>query len=115
MFAVRGSGAADPRERSVVPRGDAAQRSEPAGEGWRDRAACLREDPELFFPVGVAGSALRQIECAKDVCRRCPVREQCLRWALDNGQDSGVWGGTSEDERRAMKRRAARQGLRAGS
>jgi len=75
---------------------------------WRDRAACLDEDPELFFPVGNAGPALRQTEKAKAVCRRCEVVETCLGWAMDSGQDAGVWGGLSDDERRALKRRVAR-------
>ena len=75
---------------------------------WRHRAACLDEDPELFFPIGNTGPALLQIEEAKAVCRRCEVMDTCLRWALDSGQDAGVWGGLSEDERRALKRRNAR-------
>jgi WhiB family redox-sensing transcriptional regulator len=75
---------------------------------WRDRSACLDEDPELFFPIGNTGPALLQIEEAKAVCRRCPVMELCAQWAWDTGQDAGVWGGLSEDERRRMKRRAAR-------
>jgi len=79
---------------------------------WRHQAACLTEDPELFFPVGNTGPALVQIAEAKKVCRRCNVREACLQWALDAGQDHGVWGGLSEDERRAMKRRAARMRVR---
>ena len=79
---------------------------------WRHRAECLTEDPELFFPVGTTGPALAQVEEAKKVCRRCEVREECLRWALEAGQDHGVWGGMSEDERRAMKRRASRAWLR---
>jgi WhiB family redox-sensing transcriptional regulator len=79
---------------------------------WRHKAACLNEDPELFFPIGNTGPALAQIEEAKKVCMACEVREQCLRWALENGQDHGVWGGMSEDERRALKRRAARNRLR---
>ncbi|MDJ0342801.1 WhiB family transcriptional regulator [Streptomyces sp. H10-C2] len=73
----------------------------------RDRPACENEDPELFFPIGNTGPALLQIEEAKAVCRRCRLRESCLQEALDSGM-AGVWGGTSEDERRAMKRRAAR-------
>ena len=60
---------------------------------WRHRAACLDEDPELFFPIGNTGPALLQIEEAKAVCRRCPVMETCLQWALESGQDAGVWGG----------------------
>ncbi|HYO19218.1 MAG TPA: WhiB family transcriptional regulator [Dermatophilaceae bacterium] len=74
---------------------------------WRDRAACLGENPELFFPEGNTGSALSQINEAKAVCRRCEVVETCLRWALESGQNSGVWGGLTEDERRALKRRNA--------
>ena len=68
---------------------------------WRHEAACRDEDPELFFPIGNTGPA-------QAVCRRCPVVDDCLRWALETGQDSGVWGGLSEDERRALKRRNAR-------
>ena len=75
---------------------------------WRDRAACIGEDPELFFPDGNTGPALRQAEAAKAVCRRCQVAEICLRWALDSGQDVGVWGGMSEDERRALRSRSTR-------
>ncbi|RIK16783.1 MAG: WhiB family transcriptional regulator [Acidobacteria bacterium] len=75
---------------------------------WRDRAACLDEDPELFFPIGNTGPALQQIEEAKAICRTCPVINECLKFALENGQDAGVWGGLSEDERRALKRRKAR-------
>jgi WhiB family transcriptional regulator, redox-sensing transcriptional regulator len=81
---------------------------------WRHRAACRDEDPELFFPVGTSGPALLQITEAKAVCRRCPVNAECLNWALTSGQDAGVWGGMSEDERRALKRRNARTGARNG-
>lgn len=71
---------------------------------WWHRAACRDEDPELFYPVGTSGPALLQIAEAKTVCRRCPVSVECLNWALASGQDAGVWGGMSEDERRALKR-----------
>jgi WhiB family redox-sensing transcriptional regulator len=76
-------------------------------ENWRDAAACRSVDPDLFFPVGTTGPALLQIHEAKAVCRGCPVRDACLQWALDTGQTIGVWGGTSENERRALKRRMA--------
>jgi WhiB family transcriptional regulator, redox-sensing transcriptional regulator len=79
---------------------------------WRHRAACRDEDPELFYPVGTSGPALLQITEAKAVCRRCPVAAECLAWALTRGEDSGVWGGMSEDERRAVKRRDARTAAR---
>ncbi len=72
---------------------------------WRHQAICRDEDPELFFPVGTTGPALLQVAEAKAVCRRCPVASSCLQWALESGQDAGVWGGMSEDERRALKRR----------
>ncbi|GGO87975.1 WhiB family transcriptional regulator [Wenjunlia tyrosinilytica] len=76
---------------------------------WRHRAACRHEDPDLFFPVGSSGPALLQTERAKEVCRRCPVLAQCLDWAMEAGQDWGVCGGMSEDERRAAHRRACRR------
>ena len=75
---------------------------------WRHSALCRDEDPELFFPIGTTGPAAVQVEQAKVVCRRCTVVEDCLTWALDTGQESGVWGGTSEDERRSLRRRAVR-------
>ena len=80
---------------------------------WRHEAACREVDPELFFPIGNSGPALLQIEEAKQVCRRCSVMDACLRWAIDSGQDAGVWGGMSEDERRALKRRTIRLRARA--
>lgn len=75
---------------------------------WRHEAICRDEDPELFFPVGNSGPALAQIADAKLVCARCPVTDECLSWALKSGQDAGVWGGMSEDERRVLKRRTVR-------
>ena len=81
--------------------------------GWRGRAACRGEDPELFFPVGSSGpAALAQIVAAEAICARCPVREACLRFALDTGQDYGIWGGLAEDERRRLRRRERRAALR---
>ncbi|MFB6783577.1 MULTISPECIES: WhiB family transcriptional regulator [unclassified Streptomyces] len=83
-------------------------------ENWRTHAACRDEDPDLFFPIGSTGPALVQTEEAKEVCRGCPVREQCLEWAMENGQDSGVWGGLGEAERRALKRRTRRCAQKSG-
>lgn len=76
---------------------------------WRNRSACLDEDPELFFPVGTTGPALDQTERAKAVCKVCPVINECLEWALDSNQDAGVWGGLSEDERRTLRRQRQRR------
>jgi WhiB family redox-sensing transcriptional regulator len=71
---------------------------------WRDHAACRRLDPDLFFPVSTSGASLPQIESARRVCQRCPVQARCLRWALDTGQVAGIWGGTTEEERRVLPR-----------
>jgi WhiB family redox-sensing transcriptional regulator len=73
---------------------------------WRDHAACRDVDPDLFFPFGTSGASMLQIDEAKQICRACPVCGPCLRWALDSG-DAGVWGGTTEDERRNLRRRRA--------
>ena len=70
--------------------------------GWMSRGACQREDPELFFPIAATGPALQQISAAKAVCRRCSVHARCLSYALETMQD-GVWGGTTGEERRAMR------------
>lgn len=72
---------------------------------WLREAACVGEDPELFFPVGTTGPALDDIAAAKRVCARCPVLRECLNWALRTGQTAGVWGGLGEDERTAMLRK----------
>jgi WhiB family transcriptional regulator, redox-sensing transcriptional regulator len=71
-------------------------------------AACQEHDPELFFPVGTSGPAAAQITAAKFICGTCPIRSACLAWALETGQDDGVWGGATEDERRAMRRTGRR-------
>lgn len=76
--------------------------------GWRDRAACRNSDPDLFFPVGSTGPALEEIRAAKALCARCPVQDQCLAFALETNQDSGVWGGATEEERRKLRRTMVR-------
>lgn len=70
---------------------------------WRDHAACRGADPDLFFPVGTADSARLRVREAKQVCRACPVRARCLSWAVNAGVTDGVWGGTTEDERRVIR------------
>lgn len=73
---------------------------------WTDRGACRAPgiDPSIFFPG--QGEDARP---AKDICARCPVSAECLEFALDNGERFGIWGGTSQRERRAIHR-ARRQG-----
>jgi WhiB family redox-sensing transcriptional regulator len=73
-------------------------------DGWRLQAACRDTDPDLFFPVGTTGPALEQIAAARHVCDACPVKQPCLDFALMTNQDSGIWGGTSEDERRKLRK-----------
>jgi WhiB family redox-sensing transcriptional regulator len=71
---------------------------------WRIGAACKDTDPDLFFPIGATGSAIEQIDDAKAVCGSCSARVECLDFALETNQDSGVWGGLSEEERREIRR-----------
>jgi WhiB family transcriptional regulator, redox-sensing transcriptional regulator len=85
------------------------RRRDAVGTDWRNYAACRDVDPDLFFPLGTSGASLPQIEEAKQICRTCPVSAPCLRWALDSG-DAGVWGGTTEDERRSRRQLRALHG-----
>lgn len=64
---------------------------------WRDAGLCAQADPEAFFPEKGAKNA-----AVKRICLRCPIREQCLNWALENHPVEGIWGGLSERERRRM-------------
>ncbi len=73
-------------------------------DDWRAESACRDTDPALFFPVGTTGPALEQIAAAKAVCDACDAKSECLEFALSTNQDSGVWGGTSEEERRKLRR-----------
>ena len=84
-------------------------------EDWRERAACRGENPELFFPVGTSGPALQQIEQAKAICRSCPVARECLAAALENGEDAGIWGGLTAEERRIVRHARARRLARLGA
>jgi WhiB family redox-sensing transcriptional regulator len=73
-------------------------------DDWRDRAACRDTDPDLFFPVGTTGPAIEQIEAAKAVCCQCEAQAACLEFAITTNQESGIWGGTSEEERRKLRK-----------
>jgi WhiB family transcriptional regulator, redox-sensing transcriptional regulator len=80
---------------------------------WWSRAACRYVDPDLFFPISATGPARAQLAGAKAVCARCPVRRDCLRYALAAGPVPGIWGGLSEDERRLLRQREAKARVRA--
>lgn len=59
---------------------------------WAKDAACRGTDPDLFFPPRGSHTASN---AAKAVCARCPVTAECMQYALDNGENEGVWGGVS--------------------
>ena len=73
-------------------------------DDWRDRAVCRDTSPELFFPIGTTGAALDQIEVARSFCAQCDVTRECLEFAIATNQESGVWGGLTEEERRPLRR-----------
>jgi WhiB family redox-sensing transcriptional regulator len=73
-------------------------------DAWRNRSACRDSDPDVFFPVGSTGSAVEQIEAARRICGACSVRAECLDFALATNQEAGIWGGTTEDERRKLRK-----------
>jgi WhiB family redox-sensing transcriptional regulator len=75
---------------------------DPETRGWQEFANCLGVDPDLFFPE--RGASTRE---AKEVCRGCIVRAECLEYALENGEKFGIWGGLSERERRRLRRARA--------
>lgn len=73
-------------------------------EDLRMQGKCAYTDPEAFFPTAAEGTRIGDLERAhaKDICADCPVLSACLTWALETGQDYGVWGGMTEGERRAL-------------
>lgn len=75
---------------------------------WRNSAACRDTDPDLFFPIGQTGPAIDHIASARAVCNSCAVQRECLEYALMTNQDAGIWGGTTEDERRKIRRERRR-------
>lgn len=77
---------------------------------WQVNAACNDVEPEIFFPERGGSS-----KAARAVCNDCSVRDQCLEYALNNKEQFGIWGGTSERERRRLRRERARRKLRAVS
>jgi WhiB family redox-sensing transcriptional regulator len=74
---------------------------------WRSAAACRSAEPDLFFPISDSGPAREQMATAKAICATCQVRRECLAFALRTGQTYGIWGGTTEHERAAVRRRTA--------
>lgn len=71
--------------------------------GWTEQAACWGQDPEMFFPIGDGPLVQIEIEDAKAVCDGCPVSVECYEWAFTQGERDGIWGGTTAEERRALR------------
>jgi WhiB family transcriptional regulator, redox-sensing transcriptional regulator len=78
---------------------------------WLDTAACRGMDAPLFFGPDDETRPEREIReaKAKAVCLRCPVREQCLDFALGNSVRYGIWGGLNQEERSRERRRRVRR------
>ncbi len=85
-----------------------SERLIPSWHAWRAAAACKDLDTELFFPNGEGEGLQSQVEQARRVCTSCPVRDECLDFALTTRQEDGVWGGLTEEERRRWRRRMQR-------
>jgi WhiB family redox-sensing transcriptional regulator len=75
---------------------------------WDIEAGCQSIDPDVFFPDRPSDLAT----AAKAICRGCPVRKQCLEFALAARLDHGVWGGLNEVERRSLRRSRQRKARR---
>jgi WhiB family redox-sensing transcriptional regulator len=75
--------------------------------GWQYRAACRGEDAEMFFAPNYferkEEKEQREVQ-AKTICARCPVRDECLEYALRNREPHGIWGGLNESERKSLIR-----------
>ncbi len=84
------------------------QVSDATDHAWRNEAACLEEDPELFFPEGESERYQRQIDAALEVCATCPVIDECLSYALEADQRTGIWGGTTAEQRSRIRLGASR-------
>jgi WhiB family transcriptional regulator, redox-sensing transcriptional regulator len=69
---------------------------------WSDQAACRGTDTDIFFPANADEEAE-----ALSICATCPVRAQCLEYAVRNKEIYGIWGGTTPDQRRRIRRERA--------
>ncbi|HWG01435.1 MAG TPA: WhiB family transcriptional regulator [Trebonia sp.] len=74
---------------------------------WRAAGACRTVDPDLFFPVAPATGTTRQVSKAQRICAGCPVRQQCLEFAMQTHESNGIWGGTTPEERSRARRNLA--------
>ena len=72
---------------------------------WQDLAACRGTDTDRFFPISHKNRAAADINYAIRICKVCPVQQPCLNYALSSPQTYGIWGGTTEEQRRRLRRR----------
>ncbi len=91
----------DPRRGRLPGHAPPASQATPPVAALPDRA-CAGADPELFFPEG---RGIASYDEARKLCHRCPHRQPCLEWALETGQGFGMWGATTPEERREMRRK----------
>lgn len=78
---------------------------------WQVGAACTGMDPNIFFvggPIRSDSVLTADRSRAKAVCKQCPVRIDCLEYALANNIGHGTWGGLNEDERASLRRKRMR-------
>lgn len=96
---------ADPAAGALAELAAAITTTDLLGDDWPEQAACRGDGTDRHWPVGEEDSEgyQRQAGEALDVCAWCPVRAECLRYALSAGEDEGIWGGTTPAERRRLR------------
>lgn len=82
-------------------------RTNPRPTTWRDNTACTQDTADLFFASDQTATGKHNTDTAKAICHRCPSQTACLTWALDTGQEFGIYGGLTDSERRTLQRQAA--------
>ena len=78
---------------------------------WRDDAVCRGFDISVFFPDESDTAAITH---AKQICGTCPVQQDCLSYAVEHNQTDGIWGGSTRQERRRLRRIWIREMREAG-
>lgn len=84
-------------------------------DDWRSQGACLHADPDVFFPISVAGASATQVRTARAICAGCPVQPDCISFAVEHREIQGIWGGTTDEERKKLRRARARITSSAGA
>jgi WhiB family redox-sensing transcriptional regulator len=80
---------------------------------WERKPACATADPRVFFPEDADGNPVEdgpEADTARRICAQCPLRDQCLQWALSVGVPAGIWGGHSTRERDGIRGLSDRRG-----